>query len=259
MIDLSINTSDIEYFLLVFVRMVSFLNLAPFYGDQSIPNRFKVGLAVILAYFICMVTEPAAPVYETLTEYAVLVLSEAAAGLLIGLAATVCMQIVSMSGRLVDMEMGLSAASTMDPTYRENVTMTGLIYRFMFTLILITTGMYQYIIKAIIQTYTLIPVGGVRFHLTELLSAFISFMGQYFVIGFQIAMPVFAAMTVMNAVLGILAKVAPQMHLFAVGIQMKILTGLCVLYVSLWLVPMVADRLFTEMKKMMVSVVEALM
>ncbi|MCM1538331.1 MAG: flagellar biosynthetic protein FliR [bacterium] len=259
MIDYSFSTSDLEYFLLVFIRIVSFMNLAPFYGDSSIPARFKVGLSLALSYMVFLLTPHTELVYSTVTEYAALVVMEAAVGLLIGLVSTVCMQIASMAGRLVDMEIGLSAASTMDPSYRDNVTVSGLIYRYAFTLLFITSGMYQYVIKAFIQTYELIPVGDVHFALDKILSSLITFMGQYFLIGFQIAMPVFAVITVMNAVLGVLAKVAPQMNLFAVGMQLKILVGLAVLYLSMWLVPQAADSMFTQMKKMIVSMVEALM
>lgn len=259
MIDYSFSASDLEYFLLVFIRIVSFMHLAPFYGDSSIPSRFKVGLSLALSYMVFLLTPHTELVYDTVMGYAALVIMEASVGLLIGLVSTVCMQVASMAGRLVDMEMGLAAASTMDPTYHDNVTVSGLIYRYAFTLLFITSGMYQYIIKAFIQTYELIPVGNVHFALDKILSSLITFMGQYFLIGFQIAMPVFAVITVMNAVLGVLAKVAPQMNLFAVGMQLKILVGLSVIYVSVWLIPMAADSIFTQMKKMIVSMVEAMM
>lgn len=235
------------------------MHLAPFYGDSSVPSRFKVGLSLALSYMVFLLTPHTELQYSTVMGYAALVIMEASVGLLIGLVSTVCMQVASMAGRLVDMEMGLSAASTMDPTYRDNVTVSGLIYRYAFTLLFITSGMYQYIIKAFIQTYELIPVGNVHFALDRILSSLITFMGQYFLIGFQIAMPVFAVITVMNAVLGVLAKVAPQMNLFAVGMQLKILVGLSVMYVSVWLIPMAADSMFTQMKKMIVSMVEAMM
>ena len=41
------------------------------------------------------------------------------------------------------------------------------------------------------------------------------------VIGFRIFLPVFACMMIMNCILGIMAKVAPQMNMFSVGIQLK--------------------------------------
>ena len=259
MVDLSISTSELEYFLLIFIRMTAFLHLAPFYGEQSIPSRVKVTLGLFLAYLVYTISEPVAPVYDTVTEYAILVIKEVTVGLLIGLAAMICMQIVSFAGRLIDMEIGLSAASLMDPSFHESMTVSGMFLKYIFSFLLITSGMYQYIIKAMIETYTLIPITGAKFAIGNLMASFTGFMAQYFVIGFQIALPVFCVIMVMNVVLGILAKVAPQLNLFAVGMQIKILAGLGILYLSMWLVPVAAELLFTEMKRMIVSIVEAMM
>ena len=64
---------------------------------------------------------------------------------------------------------------------------------------------------------------------------------------------------ILNAVLGILAKVAPQMNMFAVGLQLKIFVGLGVIFLTLFLLPTAADMIFTEAKRMTVAFVEALM
>lgn len=259
MVDFSVSTSDIEYFLLIFVRMAAFMYLAPFYGDNSIPTRLKVALSLFLAYLLYMTSEPVVLTYDTVFEYALLVMKETVVGLLIGLGAGMCMQIVTFAGRIIDMEMGLSAASLMDPSFHDSVTVSGLFLKYIFSLLLITSGMYQYIIRALMETYTLIPVAAAKFEVGNIMSTMISFVTQYFVIGFQIALPVFAVTLVMNAVLGILAKVAPQMNLFAVGMQIKILAGLAALYLSMWLVPTASELLFKEMKRMVVSMVEAMM
>ena len=63
----------------------------------------------------------------------------------------------------------------------------------------------------------------------------------------------------LNAVLGILAKVAPQMNMFAVGIQLKVFTGLAVLFITTALLPKLSDLIFVAMKKGIVSFVEDLM
>ncbi len=259
MVDFSISTSELEYFLLIFIRMVSFMHLAPFYGEVNVPSRFKVALSIFLSYLVYTITDPVALQYDTVFQYALIVMKEAVVGLLIGLSAAICMHIVTMAGRLVDLEIGLSAASLMDPTFQDSATITGVFFKYIFSFLLITSGMYQYIIKAVIETYTLIPVDGVQFAVGNILSSMISFMGEYFMIGFQIALPVFAVILVMNAVLAILAKVAPQLNLFAVGMQIKILAGLVVLYLSMWLLPALANLIFKEMKVMIVSMVEAMM
>ena len=77
-------------------------------------------------------------------------------------------------------------------------------------------------------------------------------------IGFRIFLPIFACMMILNCILGILAKVAPQMNMFAVGMQMKILIGLGVLFLTVSLLPGIASFIFTEMKKMMVLFIEGM-
>ena len=87
----------------------------------------------------------------------------------------------------------------------------------------------------------------------------LKFLADYIFIGFRICLPIFAAMIVLNAILGILAKVAPQMNMFAVGIQMKVFVGLFVLFFTTGMLPRMSELIFTEMKTMMVAFVEAMM
>ena len=66
-------------------------------------------------------------------------------------------------------------------------------------------------------------------------------------------------MVILNAVLGVLAKVSPQLNMFAVGIQMKVLVGLSILFLSTAMLPGAADMVYTQMKTMVASFVEAMM
>ena len=83
----------------------------------------------------------------------------------------------------------------------------------------------------------------------------IAFLGDYVIIGFRIVLPIFCSILLLNAVLGILAKVSPQMNMFAVGIQLKILVGLSVLFFTAGILPGISDFIFGEMKQMMLSFV----
>ena len=87
----------------------------------------------------------------------------------------------------------------------------------------------------------------------------ISFLGNYIVIGFRICLPVFASITLMNIVLGLLAKLAPQMNMFSVGIQLKLLAGLSVIMITVRLLPDICNFVTTQVQQMMVSIVEGLM
>ena len=86
----------------------------------------------------------------------------------------------------------------------------------------------------------------------------LDYMVAYLVIGFRIALPVFASILIVNVVLGILAKVAPQMNMFAVGIQIKMLTGLVIMTLIIMLIPNVSNFIFTEMRTMIVQIIEGM-
>ncbi len=150
-------------------------------------------------------------------------------------------------------------SNLVDPTTKEMSSITGVFYQYVIMLMLIISGMYQYILKALIETFTLIPVNGAVFQSEQLLTAVLLFMKDYILIGFRICLPVFAIMLLLNAVLGILAKVSPQMNMFAVGMQLKVLVGLCVLFFTTGMIPGISDFIFTEMKKMMVTFVQTMM
>lgn len=115
--------------------------------------------------------------------------------------------------------------------------------------------MYRYLFGALADTFSLIPVNRAVFRSDALLSSMLEFLGDYVVIGFRIVLPVFCTILLLNAVLGVLAKVSPQMNMFAVGIQMKILVGLSVLFFTAGMLPGAADFIFQEMKRMIVSFV----
>ncbi len=99
---------------------------------------------------------------------------------------------------------------------------------------------------------------GVQTCALPILNAILTFLIDYIVIGFRICLPIFAAILIVNAVLGILAKIAPQMNMFSVGIQIKLFVGLTILLLTTAMLPSAASFIFEELKKMMVLVVESL-
>ena len=188
-----------------------------------------------------------------------MILKEVITGLLIGFAANLCSTIVAFAGQIASMEMGLSMASMMDPTTRENTTVTGVYYNYIILLLLMSSGMHRYFLKALAETYILIPVNGAVLNHEKLLNAMIEFLSDYIIIGFRICLPIFAVMVILNAVLGVLAKVSPQLNMFAVGMQMKVVVGLAILLVTASMLPDAANFIYDQMRRMVATFVETMM
>ena len=156
------------------------------------------------------------------------------------------------------MQTGLSMVTLFDPTTKENTSITGAYYQYVLMLMLVASGMYRYLLRALADTFTLIPVNGAVFHGDLLVTAMLEFLTDYIVIGFRIVLPVFCVILLMNAVLGVLAKVSPQMNMFSVGIQLKIIAGLAVMLLTTGMLSGMSDLIFREMQKMMSSFVGAI-
>lgn len=260
MIDYSININDLEYFLLIMIRISMFVATAPLFSQKGIPRQVKVGFSFFMAALLFGVIQDRPLLeYNTVWGYATIVIKEAITGALIGFAANICTMITAFAGQIIDMEIGLSMVNLIDPTTNTNVSISGVLYQYVITLILLISGMYEYMVRALAETYVLIPVNGAILDSEKILNSVLVFLVDYISIGFRICLPVFAVMILLNAILGIMTKVAPQLNMFSIGMQFKVLTGLATLFITVGMLPMASDMIFGEVKKMMATFVDAMM
>lgn len=258
MVNYTFSLTNFEILILILVRISCFVHVAPFYGTKNVPAKLKIGLSVFITLLVYEFVDKTAIGYTGLFGYAVIVLKEGITGLLIGLAANICNSIILFAGNIIDMDIGLSMVTEFDPTMNTQVTITGNMYNYFILLLLVATDMHHYILRALIDSYQVIPVNGQVFDWGSLLITMTRFMTDMFVIAFRIVLPVFACIMILNCILGIMAKVAPQMNMFAVGMQMKILVGFMVMFITVPLLAGIGDFIFSEMKRMMVSVIEGM-
>lgn len=259
MIDFSFSFYDLEYFLLIFVRISMFVFIAPFFSMSNTPRNVRVVLSLFISFLLYLTLTPSqAVITDSLVELAMIVVKEALVGLLIGFSVNICTSILSFAGHIADMETGLSMVQALDPATREMTSITGGIYTYSFNMMMLTSGLYAYLLGALKDTYTLIPVNGAVFRPDDLLNSMLTFMADYVFIGFRIILPIFAAVLMLNAILGIIAKVSPQMNMFAIGVQLKILVGLGILFLTVGLLPSISDMIYTEMKRMLAAFVSSM-
>ncbi len=258
MVEYTFSLDYFEIFLLILVRVSCFIYIAPFFGMANVPGRLKIGLAVCISLLINGFVDTSHVGYTGMLGYAVIVLKEGITGLLIGLAANICNSIILFAGNIIDMDIGLSMAQEFDPINHTQVTITGNLYSYFILLLLVITDMHHVILNSFVDAFALIPINGQIFDWEHLAAGFVTYMADMFVIAFRIMLPIFACIMILNSILGIMAKVSPQMNMFAVGMQLKILVGFMTLFLTVKLLPSVASFIFTEMRKIMVLFVEGM-
>ncbi|MDF2843278.1 MAG: putative rane protein [Herbinix sp.] len=246
------SIENFEAFLLILVRITGFLVTAPFFSLRNVPFQVKTGLAIFLAAILFYTIPNATPDYVGVLDYSILVVKEALLGAIMGFFANIAYHIIAFVGEIIDMEIGFSMINELDPATNIQTTITANVYGYLILLMMIITDMHHYFLRAIIDSFQVIGLGQMTlnpatYHLMG------KFLVDYFIIGFQIVLPVYAAILVVNTILAILAKIAPQMNMFVIGLQIKIIVGLIVLVLIIELIPTVAYFIFDEMKELLVS------
>ncbi len=247
---MSITLQQLEFFLMIVVRMAGFIYTAPFFGLRNVPLRVKTGLTIALAVVMFYVLPYEPLEYAGVIGFALLIVEETLCGLILGFVANICYQILAFSGQILDMEIGFSMVNEMDPVTSAQVTVSGNMYSYAVMLMMMITYMHHYLLDALIDTYTLVPIGKAAIN-PMIYSVVVELIGQYFVLGFRIVLPVFAAMLIVNSVLAILARVAPQLSMFVIGIQLKVFVGLAVMVVMIKMIPGIASLIFDKMLEVM--------
>ena len=247
---MTFTVENLEFYLLLLVRISAFIFVAPFFGYTNVPMKVKAGISIFVAIILFQTVDYQTVTYNGVVGFAGLVMKEAIVGLIIGYSANICSSILSFAGQLMDMEIGFAMVNVLDPVTKTQITITANLYTYFIMLLLIVTNMHHYILRAFIATYSVIPISGAVFK-PNLYIVMARFMADFFIIGFRIVLPIFSSILIVNVVLAILAKVAPQMNMFVIGMQLKILVGLFILFMVITLLPAVSDFIFDEMKEMM--------
>ncbi len=188
--------------------------------------------------------------YVGVVGYAVIILENLVAGLMLGFLANVSYQIISLAGHMIDMEIGFSMVNEFDPVTSTQVTVSGTFYEYAVMLIMMVSYLHHYLIDALVDSFEIIPIGGVVIN-PLIYNVGLRYIVDFFIIAFRIVLPIFAAILIVNAILAIMAKVAPQMNMFVIGMQLKVFVGFTVMLVVVQLIPSVADMIFDEMFELM--------
>lgn len=243
---MTISIENFEVFLLILVRITGFLFTAPFFSLRNVPIRVKTGFSIFLAAIIFYTVPIHQPEYIGVIGYSIIAVKEALAGVIMGFFANIAYYILSFSGQFLDMQIGFSMVNELDPTSNIQNTITANLYSYLVLLVMMITNLHHHFLKALVDSFQQINIGKVNLT-PNLYTLALRFITDYFIFGFRIVLPVFAAILMIDSILGILAKMAPQMNMFVVGMQIKIFVGLILLIFVIGFVPSVADNIFNMM------------
>ena len=257
MIEKDFSIYHLEYFLVIFVRVLGVMSFAPIFGNQPVTRRVRIFIAVAFSFAV-FVIYPYVPLkYTTFWGYSAILLKELVVGLSMGFMANITLTIIQMAGQFIDRELGFSMVSNFDQTFNTETTITAEFYNMLIMVIMLCSNMHYFILSALSDSFELIPIGNVGIDSGAMFDTMIRYMTDYFVIAVRISLPIQISIMLLNVVLGVLAKTAPQMSMFVIGIQLKILIGFAVLIVTIGFLPNITQYMYSEMQQIVTDIIKA--
>jgi len=231
----SLSQPRLLAFLLALGRVGGLLLLAPILGSRVAPVRVRAALAFFFAVSMLPVL-PAEAANSLAMGAGVFGLCSAAAleiaiGFAIGLVAQFFLAGAQMAGQLAGIQMGIGIANLIDPQTQEHITSLAQWQNLMALLVFLAIDGHHLVIRALAESFTLVPIGG-GFPAAEGLGRVLVSAGGIFVIALKIAAPVLVLLLLVNGVMGVLSKLIPQLNVFIVGFPLNVAAGLFVLGAS---------------------------
>lgn len=196
---------------LVFLRVGAAVFLMPGFGEQSVPQRVR--LVVALA-FSAVVTPAVAPLLQDLPSIPLAAAIEVVAGLALGIGMRLFILALQMAGSIIAQTTSLSqmfggATPEPQPAIGNLLIMASLA-------LALRAGLHVKAASLLILSYTFLPAG----HLptaADLADWGLGQVVQATVLGFSLAAPFVIASVIYNLALGVINRAMPQMPVSMVG------------------------------------------
>jgi len=220
--------SQMMLFSLIFMRMAGFILLNPILGRRNIPGYAKGGMIMVFTLLIYSFSAAQVPEPVNSIEFAVLLLKEFAMGYAIGFVMNLFMMVITYAGSIMDFQMGLSMATIYDPQSNAQMALTGSLFHAYFVLLFFAVDGHLALIKLVIKAAEIVPYGQVVLG-PEAAWAMAEVFIQCIVMAVKFAFPIIAIEFLTEMAVGILMKMIPQINVFVVNIQAKIVIGFLML------------------------------
>jgi len=218
--------------LFAMIRPGAMMLVAPIFSATSIPLQLRLILS--LAIGIAGVSSGALdmPIDSIVSlDGFLFVAGEILVGLAIGFALQIGYSSAFVAGEVISNAMGLGFASMSDPQTGQSTPVIGNFLSILATLLLLAMDGHLMLIATVVKSYSALPPGD-AFLAAGTIRGLVEFGGTLFAMGLMIAIPVGSALILIQIVMAMLARSAPSLNLFAVGIPVALLGGLVLLAVS---------------------------
>lgn len=219
-------------FLLIFMRMSGFIAFNPIFSREGVPTTFQAGFVFLLAVTVYAFEGGRVALPNTLLELIVLLLMELSLGILLSLVMNIFFLIPLLAGSVIDTQMGFSMAQVYDPSAGATVTVNATFLNTLMLLVFFAANGHHTLLRIILTSGDIVSYGTPQLN-DDIPFLLVELFVECVILGIKLNMPILAAEMLSQVSMGILMKTIPQINVFVINIDLKVLVGLALMYLFL--------------------------
>lgn len=220
-------------FWLVLARTGGVFAVAPLLSTQSAPAMLRAALSFLVALAAMpAAATPAGGVPQAVLPYAALAVHEVLVGLTIGFLARVVFAAAELAGGVLDVQVGLSIGSTVDPVYGQSVSLFGNWFNTLAALVFLGAGGLEVLVGSVALSLAHIPIGATTLFGAGARTA-VSALGWAFLTGLGMAAPAMATAFLTSVLLGLFSRAMPQLNMLQTVIPAQVAAAMLAVLLAL--------------------------
>lgn len=225
----------IMQFLLIFffsmLRVGAFVVSAPLFSATFIPLLVRIVMAVCLTVPLIGAIPLPHPDAIGSAPGVAWVIRELAIGLAAGLLLQILFAVAVVAGDRIANTAGLGLAAQVDPNTGSQSPVIGQFFTLFLITIFLSLDGHLVAIRLVLESYVHVPIAA-PITADALVEAGVDAAGAMFLGAAQIMMPVVAILLILNFIIGVITRSAPQLNIFAFGFPLTMSATLILLFLT---------------------------
>lgn len=213
---------------LVFLRVAATVSLLPGFGEQSVPMRVKLTIALAFTFIVSASLNVSLPPFSV-SALAVLSATETLSGVLIGLGIRLFILALQTAGSIAAQSTSLS--QILGGAAVEPIPAMGYVLTVGAVALAVMAGLHVKAAQLLIHSYTLLPMGLFAGG-GDVADWGLAQVARAFELAFVLAAPFVLMSILYNLALGVINKAMPQLMVAFVGAPVITLGGLFLLFLA---------------------------
>jgi flagellar biosynthetic protein FliR len=209
---------------MVLARVGGLMIFSPFFGNGAVSPLIRIAFSLVFSLSLFpLVRNLTPPLPGDFTAFLLTVSGELLIGILLGFVGRLFLAALQLAGQVIGFQMGFAVINVIDPQTQVESPVMSILQNLVGILVFLCINAHHWFIQAILDSYQIVgPTARFSSAVTEQI---IHSAGAMFVLGLKLAAPVVVVLLIVDVLLGVVGRAAPQIHILVVGLPAKSLMG----------------------------------